>query len=109
MGEYQNLILIVAMMAAFYVLVIRPQQKRQQEQRRLVDALTAGDEIVTIGGIFATVVSVGERLVVETIDGSRFEISPKAVAQVVPRAERVTAQDDEDSVADGPEDVEARQ
>ena len=84
MAQYQSLLFIVAMVAAFYFLLLRPQQRRQQQQRQLIEALQPGDEIVTIGGIFATVVSVSERVRVRTVDGSELEIARVAIGQVIP-------------------------
>ena len=79
-----QLLFIIAMLVVFYFLVIRPQQKRAAAQRAMIAAIRVGDEIVTVGGIFATVVEVSERLRVRTVDGSELEISPQAVGQVVP-------------------------
>ena len=58
----QNLILIVAMMAAFWFLLIRPQQQRQKKQAAMLAGLKPGSEIVTIGGIYGTIVEVGDRV-----------------------------------------------
>lgn len=81
-----NLILFVVMIGAFWALVIRPQQRRAAQHRAMVARIRAGDEIVTVGGIFGTVVEVGDRLVVSTLDGSRFELAPAAVGDIVRQA-----------------------
>ncbi len=79
----QNLILIVAMMAAFWFLLIRPQQQRQKKQAAMLAGLKPGSEIVTIGGIYGTIVEVGERVRLRVADGSEIEIAPQAVSQVL--------------------------
>ena len=58
--DLTNLLMIVVVMGAFWFLVIRPQQQRQRKHAELVSSLVVGTEIVTIGGIFGTVVDVGE-------------------------------------------------
>lgn len=90
-----QLLLIVGMLVVFYVLVIRPQQKRAAAQRAMIAAIQAGDEIVTVGGIFATVIEAGERIRVSTVDGSELEIAPQAVGQVLPKETEEPETDDE--------------
>jgi preprotein translocase subunit YajC len=78
-----SLLFIGVMIAAFWFLIIRPQQVRQRKHAAMVEALAVGDEIVTIGGLYATVVWVGERIRVRVADGSEVEIAPVAVGQVI--------------------------
>ncbi|MGH2684461.1 MAG: preprotein translocase subunit YajC, partial [Actinomycetota bacterium] len=49
------LISLVLMVGIFYFLLIRPQQRRVRQQRQLVDSLNVGDEVITIGGLFGTI------------------------------------------------------
>jgi preprotein translocase subunit YajC len=93
MPTNQILILLV-MGAAFYFLLIRPQQQQAKRQAETIASLTPGAHILTIGGIYATVVSVGEdRVRIAVADGSELEIIKRAVGSVLP-------EDDEDSEAD---------
>lgn len=78
-----QLVFIFAMVAVFYLLVLRPQQKRMAEQRAMISAIKVGDEIVTVGGIFGTVIATGERLRIRVADGSEFELAPQAVGSLV--------------------------
>jgi preprotein translocase subunit YajC len=84
MSPGSNLIFIAVIIGVFYLLIIRPQQKRSRAQRDMLSALKAGDEIVTIGGMFGTVVEVGDRIVVRVFDGSEIELAKQAIAQVLP-------------------------
>ncbi len=107
MAQYQNLIFIVAIIAAFWFLIFRPQQQRQKQHAELMGKLEPGMEIVTIGGIYATIVEVGEdRILVEVADGGQLEISKRAVGQVVPPRdeddEDVDVEDVEDEAAEDP-------
>ena len=97
-GALANILPIALMLAAVWFLLIRPQQQRQKKQAEMISKLEAGAEIVTIGGIYGTIVEVGEdRLLVEVADGSRMEISRRAVGSVVPEREedRELSDDDE--------------
>ena len=84
-GGFGNLIFFVLAGAAFWFLVIRPQQARRKEQAAMLASVAPGTEIVTVGGIFATVVSLeDDRLRVRVVDGSELEIAQRAVGQIVP-------------------------
>ena len=83
-GSYGTIIYLVLAGAAFWFLVIRPQQARRKEQAAMIASMAPGMEIVTVGGIFATVVSIdADRLRVRVADGSELEIAKRAIGQVV--------------------------
>ncbi len=66
-GIWSTVILFGVLILAIYFIMIRPQKKRDKEQKMMRDALAVGDEIVTIGGISGTVVSVREdSVIIET-------------------------------------------
>lgn len=54
----QQMIMIVAFIALMYFLMIRPQQKQQQKQRNMLGNLKPGQQVITIGGLHATVSSI---------------------------------------------------
>ncbi len=81
--QSSNLLFILAMLAIFYFLVLRPQQKRAKAQRDLLDALSVGDEVVTIGGLYGRVVSVDERVRIEVGGGAWIDVARQAVASIV--------------------------
>ncbi|NCB17499.1 MAG: preprotein translocase subunit YajC [Synergistales bacterium] len=65
----------------FYFFIIRPQKKRQRAQDELLASLSRGDQIVTIGGFFATIREVkDDSIVVEIADGVKVRILKSAVA-----------------------------
>jgi preprotein translocase subunit YajC len=73
---------IGVMIVLFYLLLIRPQQKRMRSQASLIQALSVGDEIITIGGIFARITrALDDRFEIEVADGSRMYILRSAVAR----------------------------
>jgi preprotein translocase subunit YajC len=99
--QYSQLIFLAAIAVVFYLLVIRPQQRQAKRQREMIASLQPGDSIVTIGGIFATIVSVtDERLRVAVADGSEFEIATRAVGDVVEDEESDEEPDETASIED---------
>ncbi len=82
LGSFLPLILIFVF---FYFFLIRPQKKKEKETAKMRSAVEVGDEIITIGGIVGTVVSMREdTLVVETgSDRSKIRLARWAVQQNV--------------------------
>lgn len=82
-GQYQGIIMLVAMFAIFYFLLIRPQQKRAKQQKELVGGLKAGDNVVSAGGIHGKIVSVEDTTVVfEVATGVKMKINRSSVTEV---------------------------
>ncbi len=86
-NQVTQLLFIALIIGVFYYMVIRPQQKRAKQQREMVAALKPGDEVVTIGGIFGTVVEVGERVTIKTSGGAEMQVAKQALSQLVPPSE----------------------
>ncbi len=75
------LVFLVVIFAMFYFLMIRPQRKRQKEQQAMMEALQKGDKIVTAGGIYGTIESVGEdSLVIKVEGGTTLRVARGSVA-----------------------------
>ena len=76
------LISLVLMVAIFYFLLIRPQQRRVRQQRQLVDSLRIGDEVITIGGMFGTILEMDdETITLDAGGGTRLRYLRQAVAR----------------------------
>jgi preprotein translocase subunit YajC len=109
-GQLANLLPIAVMLAAVWFLLIRPQQQRSKAQAEMLSKLEPGAEIVTIGGIFGTLVEVGEeRLLIEVHDGTQIEIARPAVRTIVTpapdeldEAAELDEDDDDDSADELP-------
>jgi preprotein translocase subunit YajC len=65
-----SLIFLILMGAIFYFMLVRPQRRRVQQHRALVDSLSLGDEVVTIGGLFGTITRLNEDDVELRVDNS---------------------------------------
>jgi preprotein translocase subunit YajC len=54
-GSMGAMLPLFAMIAIFYFLMIRPQQKKAKQLNETINALKAGDQIVTTSGFLGTV------------------------------------------------------
>lgn len=81
-GGGMSILMIVAMIAVFYFLMIRPENKRKKEAEQMRSSVKTGDEVITIGGIVGTVVSVkDDKFVMETsADQVRIEFAKWAIS-----------------------------
>jgi preprotein translocase subunit YajC len=76
------LIIIVFM----YFFVMRPQIKKQKEMQKLLSALKAGDEILTIGGIIGVITAVDVDYITLKINAStEIKCQRHAVQNVLPQ------------------------
>ena len=80
------MIMMVVFVVIFYFLLIRPQQKKQKEHQAMLSKITAGDEVVTAGGILGRVVETGEQfLTLEIADNVRIKVQRFQVSSLVPK------------------------
>jgi preprotein translocase subunit YajC len=85
-GGLQFIILMVVMFGAMYFLIIRPQQKRQKEHAAMLTKLSAGDEVVTSGGILGRLIEVGDSFVtLEIAENVRIKVQRFQVTSLVPK------------------------
>ena len=74
---------LVLILGVFWFLIIRPQQKKQKAHQRMVDNLNKGDKVVTNGGIFGTIVKVGEdRITLEIASKVQINIERQQVSRM---------------------------
>lgn len=69
-----NMIFVLFFVVLMYFLTIRPQKKKEKEAEQLRSNIDIGDEIVTIGGIIGTVVSIKDDFIVIETGGDRNKI-----------------------------------
>lgn len=79
-----SLVFLALLFVLFYFMLIRPQKRRMEQHRQLVETLGNGDEVVTIGGIFGTVDSLGaDDLILEVAPGTKIRTLKSAVARKI--------------------------
>ena len=96
---------LVLILGVFWFLIIRPQQKKQKEHVSMVDSLRKGDKVITNGGIFGTIVKVGDdRITLEIASKVQIQIERQQVA----RMDKKIAKSKEDSDDDDTEEKEIK-
>ena len=74
---------LVLILGVFWFLIIRPQQKKQKAHQRMVDSLNKGDKVVTNGGIFGTIVKVGDdRITLEVASKVHINLERQQVSRM---------------------------
>ena len=89
---------LVLILGVFWFLIIRPQQKKQKEHVSMVESLRKGDKVITNGGIFGTIIRVGDdRITLEIASKVQIQIERQQVARMDKKiAESKEDTDDED-------------
>lgn len=90
-GQLVQMVGMFAIMGImFYLVLIRPQQKRTKEQKKMLEALKAGDKIVTSGGIVGVVIAVKEQTVSIRSADAKMEVLKSVVTEITERANEVS-------------------
>jgi preprotein translocase subunit YajC len=80
------LIMMVVFAAVFYFMIWRPQSKRAKDHKKLMAALSKGDEVVTNGGIVGKISKVTDDFVSLTLSaGVDVHFQKNAIASVLPK------------------------
>ncbi|MEY3814773.1 MAG: hypothetical protein RJA18_1238, partial [Pseudomonadota bacterium] len=74
-GGLMSFIPLILMFVVLYFIMIRPQMKRQKEMKVMLEALAAGDEVITVGGILGKVTAVKDQYItVEIVAGTEVQM-----------------------------------
>jgi len=88
-SAYGMWILLLLFILAAYFVIIRPQQRRRREVESVQRSLGPGDEVVTVAGLYGTVVDVDDKTVtLEVAPGINNKYARQAIAQVVNSASK---------------------
>jgi len=96
-----GLALPILMLGGLYFVLIRPQRARQRAQAALLNTLEEGDEVMTTGGIFGTIIAIDDEegiLTVEIAPGTQVRMLRQGVSQRF--VEDEPYEDDEDESSD---------
>ena len=75
-------IMLALIFVVMWFFMIRPQKKQQKELQNFRDSLKKGDKIVTIGGIYGTIVEVKEDSVLVEVDNNvKIRVSKQALVK----------------------------
>lgn len=67
---------------AFFFLIVRPQRRQLAARRALVESVEVGDDVITAGGIYGTVVAAdGDVLEITVAEGVVLTVAREAIAR----------------------------
>ena len=75
-----NFMPIILMVLIFYFLLYRPQKKAQETRNKMLEALKVGNRVITVGGIYGTIVSLTDEVVsLKIADKVEIEVARSAI------------------------------
>jgi preprotein translocase subunit YajC len=85
-SQFAPVLMMVVFVAIFYFLLIRPQQKKAKDHQNMISKLSAGDEVVTSGGVLGRIVEVNDAFVtLEVADSVRLKVQKGQVTSLMPK------------------------
>jgi preprotein translocase subunit YajC len=85
-SQFAPVLMMVVFVGIFYFLLIRPQQKKAKDHQNMVSKLSAGDEVVTSGGILGRIIEVSDAFVtLEVADSVRLKIQKGQITSLMPK------------------------
>ncbi len=97
--------LVALMLGAWYFLMMRPQRKKMKEHEAMMKALKPGTRVITMGGIYGEVDSVGEdTMVLKLEDGARMKVSRASIAglEAIEEPEEEEEEEEAEESGEGP-------
>ena len=83
-GPLVQLFPLVLIFGVMYFLMIRPQMNQQKELTQMQAKLKKNDEVVTVGGIYGTVVNLKDSVVTLRIDDNvRMDVDRNSIGRLV--------------------------
>lgn len=78
--QLQPILIWVLLFAMMYFVLIRPQQQAAKKKKGLLESLQVKDEVVTIGGIYGTILKIKDDTVILKIaDKVEIEVLKQAI------------------------------
>ena len=79
-GTIMFVVILVLFIGFFYFFMIRPQRRQRKEHEQLIDSLKTGDRVVTVGGIYGQIESLGdENVVLKVESGATIRIARSSI------------------------------
>jgi preprotein translocase subunit YajC len=81
---FTALIPFILVFVIFYLLIVMPQKNRQKKHQNMVEQLKPGDQIITSGGIYGTIMGVQpDRIELKVSANVKIDITKSAVAVIL--------------------------
>jgi len=104
-SSFLPFVIFAGFIGFMYWFIIRPQREQQRKAREMLNDLSVGDEVITIGGLHGTVVELGDDVMTLRVASDTELVFDKATVGKV-----LTEEDDDDDGAvdsDAENDVES--
>ena len=85
-GFSTMLLMILSLVFLFYILILRPQKRQEQERKQMLGNLEKGDKVVTIGGMYGTIVDIDDNatmLTLEVAKNIKIDFTKSSISQIV--------------------------
>jgi preprotein translocase subunit YajC len=85
---FPSIVMLVAFIAVMYFIIYRPAQKREKQRRDMLGSLSKGDQVITTGGIYGTIVGLDDKSVVLRVsedESVKMKFARAAIHQVLPK------------------------
>ena len=74
---------ILLMLLIFYFLLYRPQKNAQKQREEMLSSLKVGNRVITIGGIYGTIVSLTDEVVrLKIADNVEIEMARGSISNI---------------------------
>lgn len=81
-----NFAFLIVLFLIFYFLLLRPQIKRAKEHKKMTEALSKNDEVVTTGGIAGKITKVDESFAMMKIaEGVEVQVQRSSIGSILPK------------------------
>jgi len=78
------LVPFILVFVIFYLLIVMPQKNRQKKHQNMVEQLKPGDQIITSGGIYGTIMGVQpDRIELKVAANVKIDITKSSVAVIL--------------------------
>ena len=89
--DFGFLFLMIGIFVIFYFFLIRPNHKKEKERRNMQTSLKRGDKILTLGGVFGTVVKAiddQERITIEIAQGVKIDTERRFITDQIDKTDK---------------------
>jgi preprotein translocase subunit YajC len=101
-------VLVLLVLFLIWLMIVRPQRRRRMHQESMIEHLRIGDEVLTAGGFFATVVRIDEdEVTVELSPGNEARLAKRAIAAVMPDEDETEAEETDEAPVEADADADA--
>lgn len=77
---------LIVIFGIFYILLILPQQKRAKEHEKMLNSLKKDDYVLTVGGIYGTIVGIKDNIVeLKIAENVRIQVNRNSISSVLNR------------------------